>query len=79
MACNFETAKAKIIISFMLLLCMASAFSVSAQTASTDIVLEKGIWELRNNVIPDFRYIYDDYLQYAPAAVMVGFGTGWFW
>ena len=58
---------------------MDSAFSVSAQTASTDIVLDKGILELRNNVIPDFRYSYDDYLQYSPAAVMVGFGTGWFW
>ena len=72
MACNFETVKAKIIISLMLLLCMGSAFPVSAQTASTDIALDKGIWELRNNVIPDFHYSYDDYLQYAPAAIMVG-------
>lgn len=62
--------KAKIIISFMLLACLGN--SVFAQTANTDIVLDKGIWELRNNVIPDFHYRYDDYLQYAPAAVMVG-------
>lgn len=62
--------KAKIIISFMLLACLGN--SVFGQTANTDIVLDKGIWELRNNVIPDFNYRYDDYLQYAPAAVMVG-------
>ena len=27
---------------------------------------------LRNTVIPDFRHHYDDYTQYAPAALMVG-------
>lgn len=64
--------KAKIIISFILLLCVGSSYVVSAQTVNTEIVLDKGIWELRNNVIPDFHYRYDDYLQYAPAAVMVG-------
>jgi membrane-associated phospholipid phosphatase len=58
--------KARIIISFMSLLLLGSSFTVSAQT------LDKGIWELRNNAIPDFHYSYDDYLQYAPAAVMVG-------
>ena len=56
----------------MLLLCAGSSHIVSAQTADTDIILDKGIWELRNNMIPDFHYRYDDYLQYAPAAVMVG-------
>lgn len=28
--------------------------------------------DLRNDYIPSFRYHYDDYLQYAPAAVMLG-------
>jgi hypothetical protein len=27
---------------------------------------------LRNTVIPDFRHHYDDYTQYAPAALMIG-------
>ena len=67
--------KAKIIISFILMLCVGSSYAVSAQTVNTEIVLDKGIWELRNNVIPDFHYRYDDYLQYAPAAVMVGMKT----
>ncbi len=28
--------------------------------------------DLRNDYVPDFRYKYDDYLQYAPAVVMLG-------
>ena len=63
--------KAKFIISF-LVLCISWSISVSAQIAATNIGIDKGIWELRNNVIPDFHYSYDDYLQYAHAAVMVG-------
>lgn len=57
--------KARVIISLMLLLYLGSASSASAQTASTDIALDKGIWELSNNVIPDFHYSYDDYLHFA--------------
>lgn len=47
---------------------MSGSFSISAQTS---LSIDKGIWELRNNAIPNYNYSYDDYLQYAPAAVMV--------
>ncbi len=30
------------------------------------------IHAIRNNAMPDFRFKYDDYMQYAPAVVMVG-------
>ena len=33
---------------------------------------DRDILTLRNTVIPDFRHHYDDYTQYAPAALMVG-------
>ena len=59
--------KAKIIISFMLLACLGN--SVFAQTANTDIVLDKGIWELRNNVIPDFHYRSVTHMQQQTLAV----------
>jgi len=34
--------------------------------------IDTDLHSLRNCVIPDFHYTYDDYLQYAPAAVLVG-------
>ena len=33
---------------------------------------DRDILTLRNTVIPDFRHHYDDYTQYAPAALMIG-------
>ena len=39
----------------------------AAQTA-----MDKDIYTLRNDAIPGFRYHYDDYLQYAPAGVVIG-------
>ncbi len=30
------------------------------------------ILAIRNNALPDFRFTYDDYMQYSPAAVMLG-------
>ncbi len=30
------------------------------------------IHAVRNNAVPDFRFVYDDYMQYAPAGIMVG-------
>ena len=36
------------------------------QTIDTDLLA------LRNTVVPDFHHSYDDYLQYAPAGLMVG-------
>lgn len=32
--------------------------------------------DMRNQYLPDFRYHYDDYLQYLPAAVMIGMKAG---
>ena len=43
-----------------------------AQPASTKSTFDTEIWRIRYNCMPEFRYDYDDYLQYAPAAVMVG-------
>ncbi len=33
---------------------------------------DSDIAAIRNNAVPDFSYSYDDYLQYSPAAVMLG-------
>ena len=37
---------------------------------------DRGFRYLRNDYIPTFRYHYDDYLQYAPAALMLGLKAG---
>lgn len=37
---------------------------------------DRGFRHLRNDYIPTFRYHYDDYLQYAPAALMLGLKAG---
>ena len=34
--------------------------------------LDHNILDLRNSAVPNFHYKYDDYLQYAPAALMLG-------
>ena len=57
------------IINFSIMLFMQSP--LLGQT-STNHSIDTDIHALRNNVIPDFRYHYDDYLQYAPAGIMVG-------
>ena len=33
---------------------------------------DRGFRHLRNDYVPSFRLHYDDYLQYAPAALMLG-------
>lgn len=48
------------------LIASADVFSQTRQSIDTDILA------LRNSALPDFHYHYDDYLQYAPAAVMLG-------
>ena len=64
--------KSKVFIfAFIVLLCFGSR-PVSAQSDIPRPSIDTDLWQLRNTVIPDFRYHYDDYLQYAPAAVMVG-------
>lgn len=61
--------KTKALILFFLTFCPLSALTASGQTA---INIDKGIWELRNTVIPGFHYSYDDYLQYVSAGITVG-------
>lgn len=43
-----------------------------AQTAGSSFNLDTDILAIRNISIPSFQWHYDDYLQYAPAALMVG-------
>lgn len=45
--------------------------SLQAQTF-TSYSIDTDIYTLRNDIIPGFRYHYDDYLQYLPAGVMIG-------
>lgn len=69
-----------ILIFFCLLLLLAlHEVSVLAQIHSQEppessdpIAFDLGIRQMRMNMMPDFRYKYDDYLQYSPAVVMVG-------
>ncbi len=50
-----------------IVLMMIGAVACPAQQNNFD----SDIYAIRNNAIPDFRYTYDDYLQYSPAAVML--------
>ena len=52
-------------------LLFASAAQSSAQVASQKQNIDTDIWTLRNSIMPGFQYSYDEYLQYAPAGVMV--------
>lgn len=71
-----------------LLIFAAIAFSIclsaEASYAQKRSSIDSDIRDIRNTAIPEFRHHYDDYLQYAPAAVMVGLKvcgyesrTGW--
>lgn len=53
-------------------LLFASAAQGSAQVASQKQDIDTDIWTLRNSIMPEFQYSYDEYLQYAPAGVMLG-------
>lgn len=57
---------------FFALLLLGGGRTVWAQSGPMKPSIDTDLWQLRNTAIPDFRYHYDDYLQYAPAAVMVG-------
>ncbi len=56
----------KRIISYIILLFMGTALSHAQQNN-----FDADIQAIRNNAVPDFRFVYDDYMQYAPAGVMV--------
>ncbi len=64
--------KIKAVILFFILLCFGRIFMASAQSPMLRSSIDTDIRQLRNNAIPNFDYNYDDYLQYLPAATMVG-------
>ena len=52
---------------------MSSTTAVSsAQTVPSKYTFDTDFLMLSNTIDPDFRHHYDDWTQYAPAAVMVG-------
>lgn len=53
------------------LMCVSNADS-QAQVSPTRYSFDTDLLMLRNTVAPDFRHHYDDWTQYAPAALMVG-------
>ena len=55
-----------------LVLLTVSALQADAQYASDRFSFDSDISDIREACVPDFRYTYDDWLQYGPAAVMVG-------
>ena len=61
--------KIRNIVSVICLL-LGCSMSSDAQTVM-DFGIDKDILTLRNDVMPQFRYHYDDWLQYTPAGVMV--------
>lgn len=56
---------------FMIALAMTLAFAAQAQEDFRHSI-DTDLHALRNCVIPGFHYSYDDYLQYAPAALTLG-------
>ncbi len=59
------------IILYILLAC-TMLFSRTAVSNAQQNNFDSDITAIRNNAVPDFNYSYDDYLQYSPAAVMLG-------
>jgi len=59
-------------ITVVIVLFLMGPMSASAQYLNGDYSFDSDIFYIRQSAIPDFRYSYDDWLQYAPAAVMVG-------
>lgn len=59
-----------------LILTVLTQKAVYAQAAPPRQNIDTDIRALRNGAIPTFRWHYDDYLQYAPAAVMIGLKAG---
>lgn len=55
---------------------LSNEWTADAQVTSTKASIDTDILALRNNAIPDFRWHYDDYLQYGPAGLMIGLKAG---
>ena len=63
---------------FICLSCILMSFmtvDAAGQAAPSRYTFDTDILMLRNSIDPDFRHHYDDWTQYAPAAVMVGLKT----
>ena len=50
---------------------ISNTWTADAQVASPKASIDTDILALRNTAIPDFSWHYDDYLQYAPAGLML--------
>lgn len=61
---------------FALILLFSGMTSSHAQYSSNKYNFDTDIHSIRQCIIPDFHYTYDDWLQYAPAAVMIGMKIG---
>ena len=59
------------ILTFILLL-QAFGWQAEAQYAAGRFSFDSNISDIREACVPDFHYTYDDWLQYGPAALMVG-------
>lgn len=57
---------------FCIVLYASAASHAQAQIAQTRQSIDTDLLTLRNLTVPDFSMHYDDYLQYAPSAVMFG-------
>lgn len=66
----------KLITYILTVLAFTAAGTAEAQVADfvpyTKNTMDTDIYDLRWSIMPDFHYTYDDYTQYAPAALMVG-------
>lgn len=60
----------------VLVLLTVSARQADAQYASDRFSFDSDISDIRETCVPDFRYTYDDWLLYGPAAVMIGLKVG---
>ena len=65
-------SKISIYICLVVLLFMILPLRATGQTIPAKQNFDTDLLMLRNTVAPDFRHHYDDYTQYAPAAVMLG-------
>ena len=59
-----------------LILISAGSHRLSAQYALESFTFDTDIYSIRECCIPGFHYKYDDYLQYAPAALTIGLKAG---
>ena len=89
--CNFadgivqKKIKMKIIyIIGIILICLCSVTSIEASAQDYRLNMDTDLNTLRNDLYPDLSYEFDDFLQYAPAELMLGLKllgfesrTGW--